>query len=244
MRIGAILPFALGLPSCVPFALPPARVEVGSVPADERGPILSREGEVNSSGAASGSVEGSNPTLFRAGVHPLQLLPKLAGRRVDVGTGYMIESGRQGDSAWEREGPYAEVGVYPFQAILGLGHRLRAGAVALGEYFLHDDRGYRAGVSASAAVELVGFTSRGFQLPNAVGMTYGEWGLGAFAGPGLRFGDHGEKWAGTFGVSARIPFTMGVVCCIDPTEHHGTGASRRNLSEPARHYHRAHENRR
>lgn len=242
MRFVAILAFALVVPSCLPFAIPPSRIEMGSVPADARGRMLPGEGGTVQDSPASTSPATDGPAVLRIGIHPLQVVPRLAGRRIDVGAGYMAENGGQGDSAWSREGPYAEVGLYPFQAFLGGDYRLRAGAVALGEYYLRDDRGYREGLGVSAAVELFGFTSGGFQSPNAVGATYGEWAFGAFAGPGVRLGEQGEKWAGTFGISARIPLTVGVICCIDPTEPHGGSSPTRSKS--SRRYHRAQVNRR
>lgn len=167
------------------------------------------------------------PVLLRAGVHPLQFYPSLAGRRFDVGAGYRMENSPR-DSGWQRGGPYAEVGMYPFQSVLGASYRVRAGALALGEYFLLDDRGYRAGIGTSAAFELVGFTRGVLDTDDVTGLMWGEWGIGAFAGPGLRVGDRGETWAGTFGISARIPFMAGVVCCIDPTDHEDTAGARRN----------------
>lgn len=153
--------------------------------------------------------------LLRGGVYPMQFFPALAGRRVDIGAGYRMEKGPR-ESEWQRQGPYAEVGMYPFQSVLSSTYRLRGGALATSELFLLDDHGDRAGFGVAAALELVGFYGGVFDTPEAIGLMYGEWGVGAFAGPGVRLADSGQRWAGTFGVSVRIPFMAGLFCCIDP----------------------------
>ena len=51
-----------------------------------------------------------------------------------------------------------------------------------------------------------------------VGLVGGQWGMGLYAGANLRDIGQGRYYAVTIGVSGRIPFSIGVLCCIDPTE--------------------------
>lgn len=223
-----VLPsIVLAMPGCMPFVLPPSRVEVGTSPNQQYVPDVSGEqGHAASPAAAPGSGPQTGAVLVRAGVHPLQVVPKLAGRRVDVGVGYMLEGTSDPDLVRRREGPYVELGAFPIQARLGANSRVRAGAVAVGEYFVRDDQGYRAGIGAAGTVEVVAFSKGAFESSDGSsrgvetsGWSYGEWAIGAFAGPTVRVGNQMEQWSGTFGISARMPFAIGVACCFDPTDH-------------------------
>jgi hypothetical protein len=231
---------ALGLSvlfsGCLPFAVPPARVEIGAVPGlGVAAP--SAAGEAETAGE-SPDGEKSTPVVLRGAIHPLQMVPDLRGRAIDFGVGYMVEGVDDRDGGVWRDGPYAELGVFPFRWDLGSRDRLRAGARILGESFLRDDAGFRAGATAVASVEITGFTDGAFSSPDAVGVAYGEWGLGVFAGPSVRVGANRSAWTGTVGLSARIPLAVGVVCCADLSQivdQRGERARKRKSTQKRRH---------
>jgi hypothetical protein len=158
------------------------------------------------------------PVVLRGAIHPFQVFPELSGRAVDFGVGYMAEGVDDRDGGVWRDGPYAELGVFPFFRDIGSRDRLRAGVRVLGESFLRDDAGFRGGATALASVEITGFADGELSSPEAIGVAYGEWGLGVFAGPSVRVGADRTAWNGTLGLSARLPLAVGVVCCADLTD--------------------------
>jgi hypothetical protein len=63
-----------------------------------------------------------------------------------------------------------------------------------------------------------------------IGIGAGQWAIGLYTAAGYRHLGRGDYWTLTAGITARIPFTAGIICCIDPfgddssSEHHPTSA--------------------
>ncbi len=222
-----LVAFTLWFAACVPVVTPPARVRAAVGPTfgtDARGRPVDRV-------LAHGAIA----------FHPLQLVPDASRGPLDLGLGYQLQ-GVQGDarpvgvdaqppvdpdpiagSGLDVHGPELEVGFYPWRPAVG-GKHLQVGAFAASELLLTDTPGSLLGYGATLglAVELAdyGFYPVAHKDDDAsyVGLVGGQWGMGLYAGANLRDIGQGRYYAVTIGVSGRIPFSIGVLCCIDPTE--------------------------
>lgn len=227
-----LLAFAL-TPSCFPYALPPAKVSVGSVVAGA--PVITRSGE----------VERPDPTLVRVGFHPLDLAE--SELPLDVGVGYETEFVASGELP-TMQGGYVELGLYPVSAKLSEHVRLRLGAYGTLDGLVREDlpsAGF--GGSLGGLFELTGRVNGAIDSVNSdgsrnTGYALGRWGIGLFASGSLRE-FHGNAQPGAaVGVSVRIPLLAGIVCCLSSSEasdgdhdyDHGSSDSSSSSSPPVK----------
>lgn len=200
---------ALSLSSgCFPFIIPPARVSVGG-------------------GARLGEVPGSEPhasrdfVALRAGFHPLDVLEGSETRMVDVAVGY------QGELPTEKStpsvyGPYLELGTYPEVARISTALTLKAGLYGSADLLYRS--GYAdagMGGTIGGLVELTARTDGVFSNENrdgsvVYGTSAGRWAVGLFSSGSVRSFSDGAYSEIVIGLSARVPFAAGVVCCVWP----------------------------
>ncbi len=200
---------ALSLSSgCFPFIIPPARVSVGA-------------------GVRLGEVPGSEPhatrdfMALRAGLHPLDVLDGSETRMVDVAIGYQGElpTAKSTPSVY---GPYLELGTYPEVAHVSTAVTLKAGlygTVDLLYRSLYPDAG--AGGTIGGLVELTARTDGVFSNESrdgsvVYGSSAGRWAVGLFSSGSVRSFSDGAYRDFVIGLSARVPFAAGVVCCAWP----------------------------
>lgn len=199
--------------ACLPFAVPPARVETG---------LGARWFERE---APSSQDSVAEVGVVRAGFHPTQLLEAPAERSWDFGLGYRAEwridakPATEGRSA-ALQGPYAEVGVYPLRASLGSGTRLRWGGYASADAVFGEDRKFGPGATLGTLLEVTGDGAGSFTSTDSeggvTGLAYGQWALGLFAHASLRRADDRFSQSLITGLSFRLPFVAGVACCFLP----------------------------
>jgi hypothetical protein len=212
---------ALSLSSgCLPFIVPPARVSLGA-------------------GARLGAVPGAEPharrdfVALRAGLHPLDVLAGSETRMVDVAVGYQGEL-PPAKSTPSVYGPYLELGVYPVAAPVSTAFRLKAGLYGTADLLYRS--GYPdvgVGGTMGALVELTARTDGVFSDNSrdgsvVYGRSAGRWAVGLFGSGSLRSFSDGAYSDLVIGLSARIPFAVGVVCCVWPRSssrqtHHDDG---------------------
>lgn len=194
----------LAFGGCVPFLVPPARVESG---------LGTR---VHAPKSPEG-VEGSRATgLVRAGVHPLQLIGPGAPLWADIAFGYrsewLLDASEQ-----PLHGPYAELGLYPLRPRLSRTTRLRFGGYTSADAVLASVREPGLGATLGALVEVTGFSSGAFGHSDGEdtvgGVSHGRWAVGLFASTSFRNVDQRFSQTLTTGLSLRIPFVAGIACC-------------------------------
>ena len=194
---------------CLPFVTPPLRASAG---------VGSAVGTLPSGSAASSGRTAGN---FRAGVHPVQLFEEPHHRTYDFGVGYQLER-LVVDGEPTVHGPYAEVAVFPWQKSHA-DSTLRAGGYVDAELVVArvggvDELG--PGGTLGAMFEYTGVTVGDFASADEdsaiIGIGAGQWAIGLFTAAGYRHLGRGEYWTFTAGLTARIPFTAGVICCLDP----------------------------
>lgn len=195
---------ALASAGCVPFLVPPARVESG---------IGTR---VHAPKTPEG-VEGSRATgLVRAGVHPLQLSGPGAPPWADLAFGYRSEWVLDG-SERPLHGPYAELGLYPLRPRLSRNTRLRFGGYTSADAVLTSAREPGLGGTLGTLVELTGFSSGAFGHSDGEGavggVSHGRWAVGLFVSTSFRNAERRFSQTLTTGLSLRIPFVVGIACC-------------------------------
>lgn len=131
------------------------------------------------------------------------------------------------------EDPYAEVDAFALRARAGRGSRWRAGVLVLGEYSVSRSASVPDGaVILAGTAELTGFSNGTLATDDTAGVAFGEWGIGLFAGPGLRIGSAGTPWAFSGGLTARIPMALGVTCCLRPDFFPSKGERRGKRRNP------------
>jgi hypothetical protein len=198
---------ALSSSACVPFLVPPARVESGI--GTRVHPPKTPEG-----------VEGSRATgVLRAGFHPLQLVGPGAPPWADFGFGYRSEWVLD-DSEQPLHGPYAELGLYPVRSRLSNETRLRFGGYTSADALLTSAREPGYGATLGTLIEVTGFSSGAFghsDGDDAVGgLSHGQWAVGLFANTSFRNADDRFSQTLSTGLSFRMPFVVGVACCAWP----------------------------
>ena len=203
----SLLVAALGS-ACLPFAVPPARVESGIGAR-----LLDRE-------AASTSPSSTQAGAFRAGFHPTQLLSSPSDRTWDVGLGYRAEW-RLHEQSPPLHGPYAELGFYPLRTGLGRTTRLRWGSYASADAVFEETTTPGPGATLGTLLELTGSTSGTFSSSDkdsaVAGAAFGQWAFGLFASTSLREVDRRFSQSVITGMSLRVPFAVGVACCFWPS---------------------------
>jgi hypothetical protein len=192
----------------MPFAVPPARIEMGP------GTVLhERNQPIDAAGPR-------NTTVLRGGLHPTQLLDAPAARLFDVGLGYRSE--------WQLElpeqtihGPYAELGVYPLRLSVAPRTRVRWGGYASADAVLMRDRDPGLGATFGSLLEVTGEVRNGRFAKidsdsTVVGAAQGQWAVGWFASTTLRELDDDFSQSLVTGLSVRLPFVVGLACCAWP----------------------------
>jgi hypothetical protein len=226
------------LSGCLPFVVPPARLSVGAGPA--RGAI-----------AANGeAVSVQSTTSLRAGLHPLQVRDDASKRSFDLGVGYgadVVQAAEPSEqpTAPVVHGPFVEADVYPLRHDFG-STRLRFGARAVGDVlFAGKARGENLGAGGllAADLEVTGDADGPFGSSDddgfAAGAAKGQWAVGLFAGPAYRHLPDSSYLGLSAGVTLRLPFAVGVVCCAWPGDRESTSSgsspsfhSRENSRKP------------
>jgi hypothetical protein len=199
---------------CLPFVVPPAKLSGGAGPAT---------GQVERD---TGDVEPRSTTTLRAGFHPLSMMPEASSSRFDAGVGY------GGDLVFGHapppyrrataHGPYLEGAYYPVRLPAGRA-TFRWGARANVDLLFLEPRdvmGY--GGTLVTELEIGGQATGAFTNTDGdgavFGTSFGSWSLGAFAGGTARSFPDSRYGAFTVGLSARLPFLAGIVCCAWPGE--------------------------
>jgi len=200
---------ALSLSSgCFPFIVPPARVSLGA-------------------GARLGTAPSWAPhatrdfVALRAGVHPLDVLDGSETRMVDVAVGYQgeVPTTKSTPSVY---GPYLELGAYPEVAHISTALTLKAGLYGTVDLLYRS--GYPdAGVGGTIGglVELTErmdgvFSNQSRDGSVVYGSSSGRWAVGLFSSESVRSFSDGAYSDVVFGLSLRVPFAAGVVCCAWP----------------------------
>ena len=198
--------------SCFPYALPPAKVSVGSVVAGT--PVVT----------SSGEVERPEPTLVRTGFHPLDMVD--SELPLDVGVGYEVEFVPSGKLPTV-QGGYLELGTYPVRAKLSERVQLRLGGYATLDGLVREgSAGAGVGASLGGLLELTGRVAGDINSVSSEGTVnsgyaLGRWGIGLFASGSWREFDGNAHPGAAVGVSVRLPLLFGVACCA--SENHGSG---------------------
>jgi hypothetical protein len=215
----------------LPFVVPPSRVSVGAGPISNQ--LDERAGREPAGGVAS----------LRAGLHPLQALDAAPRHWFDPGAGYQLE-GPLRAGAPHVHGPYLDLGVYPMRLPLAEAAYLRWGGRIMFDYlFLSGNQTSEHGFGGALVtnVEVTAGESGAFvnadEESAVAGLVQGQWGFGLFAGAETRrFG--GAHYEGlTFGITLRVPFLVGVICCALPwndDEAPPVAAKAKRRSTPAR----------
>jgi hypothetical protein len=194
--------------ACLPFAVPPARVESGL------GARLHDPDPPSVPGASTQTV------ALRAGFHPTQVMDAPVDRKWDVGLGYRGEW-RLNDHAPPLHGPYAELGFYPLRASVGRGTRLRWGSYASADAVFAESGTPGPGATLGTVFEVTGSTSGTFSRADqdtaVAGAAFGQWAFGLFASTSLREVDDRFSQSVITGMSLRVPFAAGVACCFWPS---------------------------
>jgi hypothetical protein len=208
---------ALALSSCMPFALPPARLSLGTGPSAG---TVTRPDDV--------ALHAKQVTGFRAGLHPLSMLDHASSRSFDAGVGYGVDfitgSERPTQPAGQRDshdlshGPYLEGAYYPLRGRLSDATYLRFGGRGdVDLLFLEPDDRVGVGGTGVAELELATDVSGPFVSADSDGVVLGtqrgQWALGVFAGGTLRNFRDASYGGFTGGVSIRMPLAAGMICC-------------------------------
>jgi hypothetical protein len=220
---------------CMPFALPPARLSLGS------GPVT---GFVPHAGS---EMPLEVATSFRAGVQPLDLSEGGSERPFDLGAGYVLDllSGPVArgsdvpalDEHAYVQGPYVQAAYSPWRWDIGSAWLRVGGRGDLDLLFVGDARDTGFGGSAVLELELSQdasgpLVSEDDDEPGFVaGVQQGRWAFAAFAGGTLRQFDATGYGGLTAGVSLRLPFVAGIACCAWPGRNR-EGAQPRKRAQP------------
>ncbi len=202
----------------IPFLSPPMRTSF--LPGVMGGEVHIKEG--------TESVEGATPYLAgRFAAHPLALVRSLAERSADFGVGYLIEGTVVSSEGYAlAQGPYLEVAYHPWQQHWKSGHFARAIVFVTGDLLFDtqvDDR-IGGGMTGGVGIEWGQWVSDPFvsqddgpKLSAVLGYAHGEGTIGAQLVGGFRVIGDEEWWLVSFGLTFRVPATLGVwVIELDP----------------------------
>jgi hypothetical protein len=198
---------------CLPFVVPPLKLSGGAGPAT---------GEVE---RGTGDLEARSVTTLRAGFHPLSMMPKASSSRFDAGVGYGgdLVFGHAPPPQHGRtsaHGPYLEGAYYPVRLPAGRA-TFRWGARANADLLFLPPRDVMGwGGTLVTELELGGHSDGAFANADedgaVFGTSFGSWSIGAFAGGSTRSFPASSYQGFTAGLSARLPFMAGIVCCAWP----------------------------
>ena len=200
---------AATLGGCMPFILPPGQASAGAATT----------GASPKPAPRTPDDERGTGTL-RAGMHPLGFLESERDRRLDFGAGYVLERVARDDGYTTAHGPYIELDAFPLRAHADI-FTARFGVRTMVEALTLEEAGeWGGGATVALAAELTGFASGPFGESGSkgaiVGVAHGEAGLGAYAGVSHRRFSDDQYWLASAGLSLRVPFAAGVVCCFVP----------------------------
>jgi hypothetical protein len=181
----------------VPFALPPSKVQIG---AGTR------------SVARPGHDETDVPLQVRAGLSPLGLSPDMLDRRIDVGVGYLLETGK----ATRIQGGYLDAGGVLGRWPLGDGGLFRA-MTSVQLRLLAEQDGMQLGRGGAVQLggELVTFKQGAFSSSShrggAFGVDYGEGGFGLYLEAAYAQIGSTTIQSASLGLTIRLPGAAGVL---------------------------------
>jgi hypothetical protein len=170
----------------------------------------------------SGDLESRSATTLRAGFHPLSMMAEASSGPFDAGVGYggdlvFGHAPPPYDRRMSAHGPYLEGAYYPLRLPAG-GATFRWGARANADLLFlgaSDVTGW--GGTVVTEVEIGGHASGAFEDADgdgaALGTAIGSWSIGAFAGGSARTFPNSRYAGFTAGLSARLPFMAGILCC-------------------------------
>lgn len=195
---------------CAPYVVPPSQLSVGVGPTN--GYIANREVKDHTAQPAHYNLRG--------GIHPLGAVEGLADRYVDVGVGYQLERSHPSDGESRFvHGPYLELDGFAIPA-KKTGSSVRVGARGTLDLLLANydyDRHVGGGGMLAALVEFVDYGQSEYSDDNGdttnAGVTAGELSIGGFVGASYRNLGAQSYWGAVIGLSVRLPFVAGVVCC-------------------------------
>lgn len=223
MRLGPCLLLMLLSSGCLPYIVPPTQLSAGV------GPSTGYVGD--RSVREPGSTVHYN---LRAGLHPLSAIESLRSRRVDVGVGYSLERGNPGEAGSRLlHGPYLEVDAFALPAAES-GASLRAGARLTGDLLFSriDGEGRTGGAAMLAGlVEWVDYGLGEYESDDGdtsvIGVRAGELSIGGFLGVSRVVIADQSYLGGVVGLSVRIPFLAGIICCSlgGDSDDSGSGSS-------------------
>jgi hypothetical protein len=162
-------------------------------------------------------------TTLRAGFHPLAMMPEASSSPFDAGVGYGADllfghAPPPFNRRTNAHGPYLEGAYYPLRLPAG-GATFRWGARAnVDLLFLEPRDAMGWGGTLVTELEIGGHSTGDFADADGdgavFGTAFGSWSIGAFAGGSTRTFP-GSRYGGlTVGLSARLPFMAGIVCCV------------------------------
>jgi hypothetical protein len=185
----------------------------------------------------TGSTEPMPTGSLRGGIHPVQVIPRPLERSFDAGLGYRADWQLEGTSP-TLHGPYAEVGLYPLRLPLGKRTRLRWGGYASADGFIATGKVPGYGATLGTLLEISGTTAGTFSDEGSdgfvLGAVHGQWGVGAFANTSVREVDDEFSQGIVTGMSLRLSFTVGVVCCAVPDFGSNDSQEVRSSSGPSK----------
>lgn len=212
---------------CLPFVVPPAKVEIGAGPA---------MGAVKRSG---GTLRPKSVTQLRAGFHPLDMMPTAADGPFDAGIGYggdLVFGHSPGGGRTSAHGPYLEAAYFPLRVPAGKAVFRWGARGDLDLLYLEPKNVLGWGGTLVTELEITGHAQGAFADADGdgavFGTAWGQWSLGAFVGASARDFPVSHYQAITAGISARLPFMLGIVCCafISPRSSSGGGSSNISFS--------------
>lgn len=169
-------------------------------------------------------------TSTRIGLHPLQLMPSLLERRVDLGVGYGFETftASQLIGRYDKHSLYGELTAFPFVRMIDRGVGTRVGTTVTGD-LLFGDAGFGVevggGGSLALTLEIFGSTSGAFAAADVdsddgaviLGGVGGEWAVAMSAYGAYRVLDGASYGQVGVAVSVRLPASAGILMFIPGT---------------------------
>ncbi len=180
---------------CLPFALPPSRVEVG--------------------GGAEAS-EARPVAVVRGSVHPLGMFRRTRERVVDAGMGYGLITRGLGENV---HGPFVMAEYFAWRRELSGERAWRLGINGGGGLAFSHSRGQsQRGFDLTLGVdfEQAGFAEGAFSGNGLGAVGYGEWSFGAFAAVGTTRFSGLSLYSFVAGIQGRLPGALGLMCCATP----------------------------
>jgi len=161
-----LVALALLLQACVPFALPPAEVQVGY-------------GARRNTSPAGALVDG--PVQLRAAIDPFAVMKDRGDRLVDVSAGAFFDLAAQDPT----RGGFVDLGLIPWTHPIGESGLMRFEPRLQGRLIYDPDtHAFGEGIAAQLSLDLVNFTDGNFETSGggggAFGYLFGEGGVGLY----------------------------------------------------------------